>query len=773
MTATLSAYASEQESLGFFRIFAKPPGASRREITLFRGAPVNATSVSFADPFTEQTAQLALPQVTVFDTPGVPNSDLDWLVPDCDIDIVFENTGDYDFDWRWEGYIASYSLSLSGASSAVTVDLKGALFALDNYLAMPTFPKRPIPLEILMAQDFDQTQHPCRLGKFQILWPEGWDTVVPEFKDPAYLAVLKPWGVATGKVWTGLTSRSTGSWEVMLTGHIQSMLTGMYASGGRQWSIRNIGHRRPQLFLRKIPRTDDGRIIEIQLGSPGVVFNGTRDFTQRVDVVYGQGSDTSGVSYDNVQVSPDGRTTYYQPFAWSPETYPRSPSNKLYDKSLTPKELHLRFTDGIDEVAAYKVAQATYERLVDPGITGDITLTTDPRYANGSICPRLLMKAGSTIRINGLLGVNEGVLAHITASTVDLKALTTQLTFDTKYRDALTVSEVQARSRDALTPLRMLQVGKYNNLITDSMLPWSYLAGSGMIPKDSVKFFTQILKSTDVFPYENITTNPKYSPSNSSARPWYIKLDKMDPNNANKNWTQTAIPIRMGQAGSIRLTQFAAYDKNGHVMKVKFHVSIYMGVGIVPSNMPAFPHDPAGGKKSNGDPDPKQPPLPYLKPRRPGDNDPTTHDRDMAVVPTKYTTGPVTTDNPDGIQHNPFYMQAWQDKQNNGYDWPWGSTAQMSTGGSEFVVGWGNYYEPAGYAPGLFSGGADRTGILEDTTPWTWDLVSASHIDPTSSHNNSLEAYAGMLFVMIYCDDNVDEPVFFMGRLVRAEQGTS
>ncbi len=41
---------------------------------------------------------------------------------------------------------------------------------------------------------------------------------------------------------------------------------------------------------------------------------------------------------------------------------------------------------------------------------------------------------------------------------------------------------------------------------------------------------------------------------------------------------------------------------------------------------------------------------------------------------------------------------------------------------SGFVVGWGNYYEPAGYYPGRASRGADRTGLLVDETSWSYDV---------------------------------------------------
>ena len=86
-----------------------------------------------------------------------------------------------------------------------------------------------------------------------------------------------------------------------------------------------------------------------------------------------------------------------------------------------------------------KIAQGQYQRFAEPGITGTITLTTDPRLSNGMLMPRLLIRGGVTIRINGLLGIREGVLAHVTQCASDFTALTTTLTFDTKYRDQLTV----------------------------------------------------------------------------------------------------------------------------------------------------------------------------------------------------------------------------------------------------------------------------------------------------------------------------------------------
>jgi len=753
---TLTAQASEQELLGYFRIFATPPGGFAREITLFRDAPVMIGAVATQDPFTEATASLSFPQITVFDTPG--EGDLDWLVVNTDIDIVWENVGGYNFDWRWEGYIASYSFSLSGSDSSFNMDLKGAFFALDDYLAIPAYPKRPIPYEILIARAFDQTEHPAHLGKFRVLFPSDWKLKVPAFTDPAYLIALKPWGIATDMLWTGFTSRSTGTWDPMLSSYVQGLLSIMFAEGGSQWSIRNRGQRRPELFLRRVPDTEDDKIIEIVLGAPGVSLNGTRDYTQRAGVIYGEGKDDSGTSYSNIQVTPDGRTTYYHPFAYSNRMWPRK-NNPNYDPNIRPIERRIKFESGIDELTATTVAQGQYQRFAEPGITGDITLTSDVRMSNGQLMPRLMIRAGASIRIKGLFGVREGVLAHVTQVTADFTAMTTSLTFDTKYRDQLTVEEVRARNKDALQPLHALKVGVASNTISDLVLPWSYKNGSGIIPTPAKEFFNQKLPVTATFPFEEFTR--QYPPNNPSYKSWYVKIPPMDPGNSNNNWSAEprdgipthAIPIRMGQQGTIRLSQLAAYDGNGNVMRVKFHLSVYKGNGFAVDHMPQFP--------STRD-DPIFPD--YLAARQKGLVDAggiPIPDNNRPIIPTSYQTGDLGGE--FVAQTNPFYKGAWESIQPDGTLWPWDTTASSP---NDIIVGWGNYYEPAGYWPGRFSNGANRTGMLSDDNAWTFSDEDLDLGDPTQ---NQYQEYAGMLFVMIYCDDQLNEPVYFMGRFIRTD----
>jgi hypothetical protein len=330
----LTAYPSEQESLGFFRIFATPPGSFSREITLFRDAPVQIGNVVTQDPFTEVTAGLTLPQVTVFDAPG--EGDLDWLVPNSDIDIVWQNTGGYDFDWRWEGYIASYSFNLSGSESSFSIDLKGAFYGLDDYLAIPGFPNRPIPYEILIAQAFDQTEHPAHLGKFRISFPPTGTSGYRRSRPQVPLA-LKPWGVATDQVWTGFTSvnrilGAAADWAraVLAHGDVRrgrepSGASATAASAGLSSTCaRSRNSRRPD--HRDLPGC-----------SGGVTMDGSRDFTQRAGVIYGAGRDEAGISSPTSRFPLTDGTTYYEPFAYSNRMWPRK-NNPSYDPTAKPKE---------------------------------------------------------------------------------------------------------------------------------------------------------------------------------------------------------------------------------------------------------------------------------------------------------------------------------------------------------------------------------------------------------------------------------------------------
>jgi hypothetical protein len=717
---------------------------------------------------------------------------------------------------------------------------------------------------------FNDPDFATGLSNLAIRWPTDWDKTVPEWNQPGYLRYLRPWGVKTGDKWTGLTTRATGAWDPVLTGYIQGLLSVMFDDGGSQWTVMRLSGRQPTLLLREIPDADDPNIIHVDVLNPGIELGISRDFTQSANVIFGEGSDIAGTIYSGMQVSPDGQTTFFTPFAYSPTVYPTR-DNPNRNRFIIPKQAHIKFPAGLDSPAAAQIARSQLKRFADPGFTGTLKLTTDPRRASGEPIPRFLVQAGDTLRLVGLLGSRDGALVHVTESVVSTDG-SVSLTIDSKYRDQLTVAEVRARTRDALTPLRSLQVGKYSNTVQDLILPWSYQEGSGSFPIGA-RFFWEKLPKDAIFPYESFTKQfpPKDHPNwyvrigpthrenatlNWAGRPWkkpyqdyrdmyrelfdvsgpedtgavdavvtitfqttapsspvkndvWIDTDherkkyrwsgnkwkpfysltfrdlidpipnsftgsvkltfKVDPaptsphaydlwirrpdgqtslrDDINTTWDVIPQPkrpqlrrqgfsLRLSQAGTIRLTQFAAYDRNGNVMPVKFHVSIYNSNTVTNGSMPAI-------EKTSDDSDPPGTLVRYLHPPG-GDN---------------YKAG----------DRNPFIENGWEQVTSRGTT-PDNMFNLVADGGT-LLVGWGTFYEPAGYYPGRKTRGADPTGLLRDETNWSYDKNQFINKMEGDSREGNLED--AMSTVMVYCDDQGDEPVFFQGRMYRQEPGAS
>jgi hypothetical protein len=316
----LTAHPVELAPAGYFRIYARPPGGDTVEITFFRDIPTQIQSMSSGDPFGDASLVLSFPQITIWDRPG--SGDLAWLVPYTDIDVVWENVPGKNFEWTWEGFTIDESLSLTGAESSLTLECRGALHQADNFLAAPYYPQRPVPYEVLIRDALSPAKRPgLRTKEVKMEFPADWNTVVPEFNQPDYFWFLKPWGVTTGQKWTGLTSRSTGSWDPVLTGYVQGLLSVMFDEGGSQWTIRKDTGRKPALFLRRIPLKDDPEMLVIELGTPGVEITLSRDFTQSANVIYGQGTDAAGVAFSGMEINNLGDQTYFTPFSAARTVY--------------------------------------------------------------------------------------------------------------------------------------------------------------------------------------------------------------------------------------------------------------------------------------------------------------------------------------------------------------------------------------------------------------------------------------------------------------------
>ena len=709
---------------GHFRVFVRPPGGKRLEVTFFRDVPTQINQMSTTDPFGDAVAALTFPAVTGFDRPGT--GDLWWMVPWTDVDIVYYDQDNQPTNFSWEGFLVSEEISGAG----LVVQCKGALYQLDNFLAAPFYPQYPIPYERLLANAFDPGKHPSlRTSPLKVEFPANWNTVVPKFTDPDYLWFLRPWGVTPGNMWTGLTTRNTGGWDPLLTGHVQTLLSVMYTDDGGQWTVYKRNGRVPVLQVRPALRYPTSTTLVVHYGAPGVDVSLSRDFTQSANVIFGAGTDLQGTQFSGQQVTPNGLSTYYEPFAALPQYYPSAASNPRLKPHLARKEARLQFPNGIDEQAARDVAATQLRRFADPGYVGSISLKIDP-LLGGSPFSRLLVKAGQTILLKDFRRTD--MLFHISQASINVEEQSVELTVDTKFRDTLTVHEVRARTRDALDPIRTLQVGKFSTTVQDQIKPWSYSGGSGVVPSDPASYdatpFFRSMPQEVRFPWTEWTT--KHPPMNKSYAKYYIPLAPASTN-ANNNWTGVtrnnikvaAIPIKMSQAGTIRLSQFAAYDKHGNVKPVKFHVSLYTSQGTNFSSTPRIPA--AYDQKFRG--------------YRAGQNYP-------------FFPGAFENINADGTETN--------------------NPGQLVAGGTELVIGWGNYYEGAGYSPGLQSAKAPKTGKLVDEQAWSFDTTSDPSFDKYSVSRTRSNKMSGMLYVMIYCDDQGTEPVYFLGRLFRQEPGT-
>lgn len=711
---------------GSLSLITRPPGGSPVNLSSFRGLPTVLGTTSFSDPYGPQSLTFTLPAVTIFDAIG--QGDLAFLQKDADVDLTYNGPmpAGYPFKgWAFEGFLASWDWTDGGLVCSVI----GAMMQVDLEQAKPEFPAQPLPYEYAISRCFAGRSY-LRVNPLRIEWPNWWKTSypAPPKGTPSYLI---PQGVTVGMKWTGLLTRSTGSWEAMLTSYIQGLLTGMYTPRGRFTLDLDPG-RVAVLRHRDMAVETSPNDVIVDLATPGMKPTFTEDWTQSFNVIYGQGSSLSGVGYTGMNVSPDGLTTTYSPLAAARQVEPASDKHGWFQRFRFRRETMLQVQAGLDEDQARGVGISHLQRFGDPGITGSFVLNSDPTIG-GQPVPRHLIRAGMTIRIPRVFGSPDGMLFHITKNEIDFTTNTNTLTVDSKYRDALTVDEVRKRGRDSLQIARMLVAGGYQPPVPDQLLPWNYTTGSGYLPSGAQFSSLRLFKgmpATSRFPWTDWTTlRPPKAAAWSSC---YVRIGPASVN-ANNNWSQLpskagaiiAFPIKMSQAGSIRLVQIAAYDADGNVLKVPFHIGLYYSNTI---GAPAMPVLPAA----------------------------------FAARYPPYKTG----------QHYPFFPGAFEAYNDDGtLSAPYQQSA-VQAGGPIRIYGSG--YEPAGYWPGSKAGGDAPTGLLVDESPWSYDTssFSAQGFDPYSTTRNLTNPLAGLIYALIYCDAQRQQPVYFAGRLFRTEPGT-
>ena len=595
---------------GFFRIYmARVDGLGQigeeHDVTFVRGIPTELKNYSFADPFSDATALIRFPQLTGFD--DLTSGEIgDWLtdfsavrIEWCEMTagttVINPITNKRDLQAEvgetiWEGNVASFEIESTETSTSVTVQCVGALFQLDRYTARPFYPSSTWPNEALIADAFSKKQRPHLLTKqLQVEWPAGWARVLTKTEATRQL----PYAIAgkVGEKITGWSTRNTGSGsDKMLTGYVQDLLSVMYTdkkSGneasnteltpGNQWTIRKDIGRRPVLYVRDKYAAPD---FTIWYGTPGWNFRLSRDCTQFFNVIYGEGTNVDGSNWRRMLVTTfprSGSRTSYLPLASNPSAYPvpgpSDPRNPALGGFVS--EIFVKYGTGFDQAQAIEAAEKALARDSDPGYTGEIEIKTDPDDTTS----RYKMKAGMNILVKGLVGTGEnGILFHVAEVNVDVSTGTVSLKVDSKFRDLLTLEEVVARTRDPLTPSKILQVGKRSIMLEDQLLPWDYGSGSGFIPYDARSYFKGIVNTQAQFPWGQYVLN--HRPRNGNTKK-FISVNAKH-NNSYKRWT--VAKVRAAEKGTIRRIEISAYDANGNILPVPFHVSIYK------AQKPTFPH---------------------------------------------------------------------------------------------------------------------------------------------------------------------------------------
>jgi hypothetical protein len=626
--------------------------------------------------------------------------------------------------------------SFSWSAEGLTVDCKGAMYQLDNYQAKPEYPSRPIPYEFAIARQWEHRPD-LRLRRPRIEWPTWWPTkYAPIAKAPLYTI---PVGVHAGDNWSGLVTRSTGKWEPVLTSYITTLLASWYTDRGRM-TMDLLPGRQPIIRHRDFKYTTGPGVLVIDAVTPGVELALNQDFSQSINAVFGQGKALTGEGYSGQVVTNDGLQTDYLPLASLRQVHPPTNTNGWLDPSLMRREILLEIQQGLEEKHAQAVANNHLNRFADPGVNGTITLKSDPYFtlASGVLVymPRFLIKPGMSIQIPGLFGRADGQLFHISEVVTDTENQSTTLVIDTKYRDALTTAEVMLRGRDSLSITRSLIGGQYQPPVSDQLLPWNYAEGSGFIPSggglNSVPLFRD-QPSSIRFPWTEITR--ARPPGNKAWRNCYVRIGPKS-SVADNNWAYTVtrnadpqgaghkrgIPIKMSQAGSIRLLQIAAYDAGGNVMKIPFHVSLYYNNGVSPDAMPQI--------------------------------------RAVDTGKDGYAAG----------QHYPFFDSAWENYNLNGTKILTEQTLAKSS--VRLIRAYGTRLVPGGYWPGDKPQGDAPTGALVDEDGLDYDCTSVDGAINLQIFNHNAP-FAGFLYAMIYADAQAGNEVFFMGRCYRTEPGTS
>ena len=765
-----------QQVMGTWSVYVD--GVNR---TFVRGIPITVASMTDTDPFGPGDAVLNLPMVSPLEPVGSPGTELAWLRAEAKVEIVWTTTHDKTLralngldinkQYRWRGFINSIEWSSTENEAGLSITCIGALRILDSLLAKPLAMQRPITYEHALFLTMQEASVASR-GRIDAMHELNWDQPGLKWWDKTFNIkdyegapnYLKPIDIKTGNRWTGLLTRERGQWDKLLSSYVAGMLSVMYTERGRFTMRLHPTAWRP--VLRHINMWDaltKARVLLVEAASPGVSFQLASDYSQSLNVIYGSvRSSYSNTEFNNEQWSANGRRNYFEPFAVSPHV---DADNILSaSANVMRREQHVQFADGLQPNEAIMVAASHLQRNGEPGLVGSITVShVDPLMwdtvltvdgdttVGGELVPfpKQLIQAGMSIQLNGYQGRSEGPILLINEVTHDVENNSTTMQVDSKYRDFLTTREVQIRGRDALRPMHLMTVGKYDPIVQDRMMPWSYQR-SGFVPFKSKPVWDKWIKRggskvDEPFPWLNMTRKfpPKTHqnmylkiPKAKGPKPRGTKDERVTTKAFWSRWKGEKDPTNgltyLSAAGNISSFKIMCVDEDGNLLPVSFHVSLWWSKHASAADTPQLlaPWDENGRH--------------YKK-----------------------------------NTYYPFYPWAWE-----GFKGAPDPESEYPSGEQprnlEFrqptvapIAGYGTYWDRPGYWPASPQAkGAKRTGMFVDDTGFDYNMMDASAQawNPHNQDKNTREMNASIQ-VLVFCDEKINQDKYFIGRLYRSEPG--
>lgn len=536
-----------------------------------------------------------------------------------------------------------------------------------------------------------------------------------------------------------------------------TLTKGLWTAGGV------MSGRVPLMYVRRQAKNPT---LVAWFGQPGVDASINRDGSQIVNVVYGRGTGYDGSAWMVQNFPAMAPWTTWSPIAvdefngtpiyhWEDPNWSRKRREEYYDgydgnwerrNDIWVQERSWNsIPSGIDQATGTKIAEQFISREKNPGYSGTINLQVDLRDPDGNAVSKWMIRPGDVLQLNGwggssnvaVRGVN---VFHIAQVQLNPQEGTVQLTVDTKFRDLLSIEESIQHNRDTLAPVRMLQVGKQSGLVQDLAMQWNNSQGAGFFPTKAVKMNRQA-----TFPYlDDTRDNPPKNIFKDSFRsdnldnnvnkviggsfnsedvktkqpasaeqtdldkickedmiPFYVPVNCGHPN-ASMRWAFW--PVLFSQAGSITRTEFAAYDEDGELAEVEFHVGVYYSANLDVKGMPMI--------TDKADPD---------------------YGKNKALWETAF----YRVDPQSGIPYAGLNADYHMPNPNYG-----------------FKIGWGTYEKPGGYSPGSKDENAQISGMLMDGSAWDFNFTErAEFIAAANKDITAVPAFSYSMGVAVYAQN--------------------